>query len=125
MRALISIFSVVLVTMLTGCVSARPSPKAVGVFKSEQGSHVLLTPEGHFYESESRVAGERLRFIGIASAKRKQPHTVFITTPSAGVLKWMGATLVFSEDFSRFDVFGYEPRSEPTKPPQSSYERVF
>ncbi len=125
MRALISIVSAVLVMTLTGCVSARPSPKAVGVFKSIDGSHVLLTPEGHFYESEGRVAGERLRFIGIASAKRKQPQTVFITTPSAGVLKWMGATLVFREDFGRFDVFGYEPRLEHTKSPQSSYERVY
>ena len=110
---------------LSGCVSHRPSPKTVGVFKNPQGGHVMLTPEGEFYQSQGSVAGDKLRFIGIASPERKRPHRVRIITPSAGVREWMGATLVFSQDFGRFDVFGYEPRREPTKPPQSSYERVY
>lgn len=125
MRTVISIIVAVLVIPLSGCISARPNAKAAGVFKSKEGQHVLLTPDGKLYESESAVAGDRLSFIGILSSKRKQPREVFVTTPSSGTPEWMGATLVFSQDFSRFDVFGYEPRVKPTKPPRSSYERVY
>ena len=127
MRALISVTSIALAIMLTGCISARPSqpsPKTVGVFKNEEGRQVMLTPKGEFYASRGGVAGDHLRFIGIVSVDREQPQTVYITTPSAGVPEWMGATLVFNQDFSRFDVFGYEPLPERTKPPQSSFERV-
>ena len=125
MRTPISIFLTVLVVALCGCVAPRPDVKTAGVFKSKEGRHVLLTPDGKLYKSESAVAGDRLSFIGILSSSRKKPHEVFVTTPSSGTWEWMGVTLVFSQDFTKFDVFGYELRVKPTKRPQSSYERIY
>ena len=125
MRPLISITVAVFAIALTGCFSTRPSDRIAGVFKNAQGQHVWLTPEGHIYESESRVAGDQLHYIGTISPEKKQPTTIHVTTPSTGLRNWMGATIQFNNNFTRFDVFGYEPKEKPTKPPQSSYERVY
>jgi hypothetical protein len=125
MRTLISIALAVLTVALAGCASARPSREVSGVFKNKEGRHVLLDPEGHIYESKGSVAGAALHFVGIASAQRKNAKKILVTTPSVSTRRWMGVTLLFNADFTRFDVFEYEPRSEPTKGPQDTYERVY
>ena len=86
---------------------------------------MLIEPEGHIYESEGSVAGAALHFVGIASAERKNTRKLFVNTPSASTRRWMGVTLLFNADFTVFDVFEYEPRSQSTKGPQDKYERVY
>ena len=125
MRILISIALAVVTVALTGCVGTRPPREASGVFENKEGRHVLFEPEGHLYESESSVAGAALHFIGSASARRNDPRKMFVVTPSVSTRRWMGVTLLFNGDFTRFDVFEYEPRSEPTKGPQDTYERAY
>ena len=125
MRTFFSITLAVLTVAVTGCVGIRPTCEAAGVFKNKEGRRVLIEPEGHIYESEGSVAGAALHFVGIASAERKNTRKLFVNTPSASTRRWMGVTLLFNADFTGFDVFEYEPRSQSTKGPQDTYERVY
>jgi len=125
MRTLISIALAVVTVALVGCVGTRPTREAAGVFKNKDGRHVFLEPEGHVYESQGSVARAALHFVGIATEQRKDPRKIFVTTPSVSTPRWMGVTILFNADFTRFDVFEYEPRSQPTKGPQDTYERVY
>lgn len=103
-----------MVLALTGCASTRLRAEVIGVFRNKSGHQLIINPKGEVYEAGSSAAA--LSFVGIASSEKANPGRVLITTPSVGT-QWMGTTLVFSADFARFDVFGYEPRPQFTKPP--------
>ena len=120
--------TILLAVLLAGCShSKNPPAKAAGVFKNKDGVHVL-TPNGQLYESKTNIAGDKLYYIGSVSSKNDLPTELFVTTSSNKITDWMGATLIFNQDFSTFDAFDYEPRKsrdKPTKPPRSSFERVY
>lgn len=125
MRILVLIGIAIVTVVSGGCVSKRPAPQLAGVFKNNEGRHMLLQRDGYIFDSEGGIAGAHLHFIGVACPERKHPEKIFVVTPSSGSSQWMGVTLLFSPDFQSFDVFECSAAENLGEAPKDRYERVY
>ena len=112
-----------LLVFVAGCVSNVRDPRMTGVFRSQSGEAVMITPDQRAYVSSRSTRAEDMWWLGSIRVDPKTPREAFLGTPSAS--PWAGSTFVFDSNYKGFAVYPYEWQLGQHPEPKKHFERVF
>ncbi len=120
MRALIF---ALLLTLVVGCATNVRDPRMTGVFRSQSGEAVMITPDQRAYVSYHSTRPEDMWWLGFIRVDPKTPREAFLLTPSA--CPWVGSTFVFESDYKSFSLYPYERQLGNPAAAQKRFDRAF
>lgn len=68
-------------TLVAGCVSNVREPRMTGVFRSQSGEAVMITPDQRAYVSYRSTRAADMWWLGSLTVDPKTPREAFLMTP--------------------------------------------
>jgi hypothetical protein len=99
MQRFLSCLSLVVVLILTGCVSLSIDRKFVGTFISTDSEMLVLLSDARVFHVQVIDGKEKRTFVGYFACRKSDPNTLLFAGPDSS--PFLGSSFEISPDFTR------------------------